>query len=295
MLFCQKCGTKAVVVEADRTEEKVEVKCQSAHAEPVSNYRRETSVTKTESTMRKGMKVGMIICFVFGGIYALMGLVEPAIFGMTLFCVILGIMFLCLAKTPKGSMFMFGKENGIKKNIFVWICIIVAFVSFGAIMSTMDAPTETNTTAVSTQNQGEVADEKSNDPVEAEKKQEKVSLADIEKWYKNEMPAVSQSLIEYSNSVKGISNMNVTESKFRFGEEDGWYDCHYTYYFTCKVNGQKCTGEARAFRKYNDSNIDWFHFEIARESDWATIVEEYDESSDATIENYYKELVAQYK
>ena len=123
----------------------------------------------------------------------------------------------------------------------------------------------------------------------------KVSLADIEKWYKNEMSAASQSLIEYSNSVKGISNMNVTESKFRFGEEDGWYDCHYTYYFTCKVDGQKCTGEARAFRKYNDPNIDWFHFEITRDSDWATIVEEYDESSDATIENYYKELVAQYK
>lgn len=123
----------------------------------------------------------------------------------------------------------------------------------------------------------------------------KVSLTDIEKWYKNEMPAVSQNLIEYSNSVKGISNMNVTESKFRFGEEDGWYDCHYTYYFTCNVNGQKCTGEARAFRKYNDPNIDWFHFEITRDSDWATIVEEYDEASDATIENYYKELVAQYK
>lgn len=296
MLFCQKCGTKSVVNESTTNEEVVEKKSSYEPIPKVNNssYVSVPQKAPKESNLRTSMKIWMIICFVFGGIYALMGLVEPAIFGMTLFCVVLGIMFLCLAKTPKGSMFMFGKENGIKKNIFVWICIIVAFVSFGAIMSTMDTPTETNTTTVSTQNQGNVADEKGYAPAE-EKKQEKVSLADVEKWYKNEMPAVSQSLIEYSNSVKGISNMNVTESKFRFGEEDGWYDCHYTYYFTCKVNGQKCTGEARAFRKYNDPNIDWFHFEVARESDWATIVEEYDESYDAIIENYYKELVAQYK
>ncbi|MBQ9940776.1 MAG: zinc-ribbon domain-containing protein [Clostridia bacterium] len=292
MLFCQKCGTKSVVNESATKDEVVEKRTIN---EPISKINTSPYVSASQkSNVRTSMKVWMIICFVFGGIYALISLAEPAILGMTLFCVILGIMFLCLAKTPKGSMYMFGKENGIKKNIFVLICIIVAFVSFGAIMSTMDTPTETNTTTVSTQNQGDVADEKGDVPAE-EKKQEKVSLTDIEKWYKNEMPAVSQSLIEYSNSVKGISNMNVTESKFRFGEEDGWYDCHYTYYFTCKVNGQKCTGEARAFRKYNDSNIDWFHFEIARESDWATIVEEYDESSDATIENYYKELISQYK
>ena len=298
MLFCQKCGTKAVVVEIDKTEEKVEMKCEQAYAKSVSNYHTEASVTRTEPTMRKGMKVGMIICFVLGAIYALIGLVETAILGMTLFCVILGIMFLCLGKTPKSSTFMFGKENGIKKNIFVWCCIIVAFVSFGAIMSTMETHTDTNTpSAVSTQNDVDIADDKNDTPTAAEQKQEneKVSFADIEKWYKNEMPTVSQSLIEYSNNVKGISNMNITDSKFRFGEEDGWYDCHYTYYFACKVNGQKCTGEARAFREYNDSNIDWFHFEIVRESDWATIVEEYDESSDATIENYYKALVEQYK
>lgn len=285
MLFCQKCGTRSVVENTD-TQEAEKPKFEPAHTATINNYHSEPSVKNNTPKTRKGMKVGMIICFVFGAIYALISLAEPAIFGMTLFCAILGIMFFGLSKSPKDSVYMFGKDKGIKKSIFVLVCIIVAFVSFGALMSTMDTTTP-STSSVTTQTE-------SNTPFTSVENK-KVSMADIEKWYKNEMPIVSQNLIDYANGVKGISNINVTESKFRFGEQDGWYDCHYTYYFTCKVNGEKCMGEARAFRKYNDSNIDWFHFEITRDADWATIVEEYDESSDATIENYYKELVSQYK
>ena len=285
MLFCQKCGTRSVVENTD-TQETEKPSFEATHTATINNYRSEPSVKNNTLKTRKGMKVGMIICFVFGAIYALISLAEPAIFGMTLFCAILGIMFLCLSNSPKDSVYMFGKDKGIKKSIFVLVCIIVAFISFGALMSTMDTTTP-STSSVTTQTE-------SNTP-SASVENKKVSMTDIEKWYKNEMPTVSQNLIEYANGVKGISNINVTESKFRFGEQDGWYECHYTYYFTCKVNDEKCMGEARAFRKYNDSKIDWFHFEITRDSDWATIVEEYDESSDATIENYYKELVSQYK
>lgn len=287
MMFCQKCGTKAVSMTESKSEDVVIERKEQTYSQPAPTFSSPT-VKKDVSVTRKGMKVGATICFVFGVIYALISLMEFAIFGMALFCFILGAMFICLSKTPKGSEFVFGKDKGIKKNVFVIACIAVAFISFGAIMSTMETPTETNTPAsVQTQN-----DESSNSDEEVQKQ---VSLADVEKWYKNEMPTVSQNLIEYANNVKGISNINVTKSEFRFGEDDGWYDCHYTYLFTCKVNGEKCMGEARAFRKYNDSNIEWFHFEIAKDSDWSTVVEEYDESSDATIENYYKELVSQYK
>ena len=292
MLFCQKCGTKAAMIETSVSDEKVEAKTQATYTETANNFCAEPSMTKTVPTMRKGMKVGMIICFILAGIYSLIGIAETMILGFGFFFAVLGIMFLLLGKSPKGEKYMFGK---LRKGAFIAICIALAYV-FVIVFMLNFAP-ETITTNTPTE-QNQITDNNTINEQEANSTNEenkKVSLADIEKWYKNEMPAVSQSLIEYSNSVKGISNMNVTESKFRFGEDDGWYDCHYTYYFTCKVNGQKCTGEARAFRKYNDSNIDWFHFEIARESDWATIVEEYDESSDATIENYYKELVAQYK
>ena len=77
-----------------------------------------------EEKPRKGMIAWKIICFIFAGIYALGGLSQPAIFFG-----ILGIMFWCLEKTPKSSTYMFGKESGIKKSTFVWICVIAAFVS----------------------------------------------------------------------------------------------------------------------------------------------------------------------
>ena len=120
------------------------------------------------------------------------------------------------------------------------------------------------------------------------------TLSDVQEWYEAQMPSVSQLLIEYVQSVKGLSNMNITESTFRFGEDSGWYDCHYTLYFTCKVDGVACTGEARGFLKYQDTTLNWFHFEIFRDADWVTIVEHYDDSYDQIIEDYYKELEAQY-
>lgn len=121
------------------------------------------------------------------------------------------------------------------------------------------------------------------------------SLDGVQKWYQEETPTAAQSLVDYAqSSVNGISDIKITENKFRFGEDSGWYECHYTFYFSCKVNGVKCGGEARAFRKYKDDTINWFHFEIYRDSDWGIITEQYDESYDTIIEEYYKELEQQY-
>ncbi len=128
----------------------------------------------------------------------------------------------------------------------------------------------------------------------AENYGEKISLEDVEKWYNNQMPAVSQSLMEYSESVDGLTYINVTSSKFLFGEDSGWYDCHYTFYFRCKIDNVIYSGEARAFMKYNDSEINWFHFEIFDNDTYQPIVEHYDESYDETIEAHYKELVSIY-
>lgn len=280
MLFCQKCGTKVDI--PSNTSEEVNQTVDS-NSITYQNYNIPNNTINKKPAVRKGFKVGATICFVFAGIYALISIGISMMFGMTLFLGILGIMFLLLGKTPKEAKYMFGKTNGLTKGAFVGICIALAFVCFGVFVSTTEPPADI-TTSNTTQTQSVNNDEQKN-----------ISLKDIEKWYKSEMPTVSQNLIEYAQGVKGISNVNVTESKFRFGEEDGWYDCHYTYYFTCKVNGDKCKGEARAFRKYNDDNINWFHFEIYRDADWKTIVEEYDETSDKTIEEYYKELTSQYK
>ena len=119
-------------------------------------------------------------------------------------------------------------------------------------------------------------------------------MADVQKWYEGQIPAVSQALSEYAKSVDGLTVLNVNSSKFRFGEDSGWYDCHYTFTFTCKVNGVSYTGEARAFMKYNDNTVNWFHFEIFSNNSATSLVEHYDDSYDKIIEDYYKELESKY-
>lgn len=266
MMFCQNCGTK---FESEKPEEEVALN--------YSFQKADAQTSASQNKIRRGMKIGAIICFVLAGIYGLISFAVPVLFAMTLFMGILGAMYLVLGKTPKGSKYILGKNKGLTKGAFVAICILAAFVSVGIVASNSEAPASTTTTT------GQVEEHRA------------TTLDEVEAWYLDQMPAVSQDLIEYAKVVNGISNFNVTEGKFFFGEEYGWYDCNYTFYFTCKVNGEACFGEARAFRKYNEDDIHWFHFEIAKDSDWSVVVEQYDDSADQMMEEHYKELKAQYQ
>ena len=273
MLFCSKCGTKVIVPSSNQTEHSNQIRNQTSTNIHINSIHNPTSVKK----IRKGMLIFSVMCFIFAGVYALLSITDPFILGMATFFSVLGIMFVILAKSPKNNPYILAKQSGIKKSLFVIICVFVAFISFFIIgLQTQDISSDTtdNTTQEISSAQ---------------------TLSDVQKWYENQIPMVSQSLIEYAQSVQGISNINVTESHFRFGENFGWYDCHYTIYFVCNVNGENCTGEARAFLKYEDTQLSWFHFEIFRDSDWQTMTEHYDESYDQIIENYYKELEAAYK
>lgn len=122
-----------------------------------------------------------------------------------------------------------------------------------------------------------------------------ITINEVKEWYENQIPAVSQMFIEYAKSVDGISAINVSDSKFRFGENSGWYDCYYTIYFTCNINGEVHSGESRAFLKYNENDINFFHFEIFANDGIVSVVEHYDADYDKIIEDYYKELISCYK
>jgi len=244
--------------------------------------------------IRKGMKVGMIVCFIFACIYGLMAMLEPAIFGGTLFFGILSLMFLFLGVSPKESqnVFIKGKESKIKKKTFVAISILIAFILFGVCMSNM--PTDTTVSDPTNSQSTTVNNKEKDDKTEEEKiTQNDITLNDIQKWYNGQTASVSQSLLNYSKTIKGLTSLNVDSSKFRFGEEDGWYDCHYTFQFTCVVNGETYPGEARAFLRYEDDAVEWFHFEIFQD-DATPLVEHYDDSYDKIIEDYYKDLAEKY-
>lgn len=190
------------------------------------------------------------------------------------------------------------KNSGLKKSFLLAVCVVGVFFVIGIfvigiIMSAaMSATTSDNDTVIN-QNQ-DVDFSFENKDKGYDRKEEKITMADVRKWYEDRIPAVSQALSEYAKSIEGLTVLNVNSSKFRFGEDSGWYDCHYTFTFTCKVNGVSCTGEARAFMKYKDNTVNWFHFEIFNNYSLTSLVERYDDSYDQIIEDYYKELYDTY-
>lgn len=291
MSFCPKCGCKSV----PSSEENI------SETDPINaSVSEKVSVNKTT---RKGMKIAGIVCFVFAGLYAIMYLVEPTIISMTGFFGILGIMFLVLSKSPKEIPYILGKSSGLKKSIFVSSCLIVAFIFvgiLGSVMGNSATSASDNEAPIQSTSSSANDDSTTSSSVEQEqtsqdsKSEDAVTLTDIQEWYDKQTPLVSQSLIEYAQSVNGISGFNIDDSKFLFGEDSGWYDCHYTFYFTCKIDGEVCSGEARAFLEYQSDDVKWFHFEIFRKSDMKSIVEHYDESYDQIIEDYYKDLTSSY-
>ena len=322
MLFCQKCGTKV-----ENLSQPVQEAPQQVAPQYTPQYTHQPSVTPKQKP-RRVLKGISIFCLFGAGVMLLMSLaVDSTMIVGGLVYGILGIMFLLLSKTPKGSTYLFGKEKGIKILHFVLGCIFLLFATVIIFTSTQcqHEYTLTDTKAPTCTEDGketyicELCEHKKYETVKAnghtiengkctvcgyvgteqdnnssQKPTNKTTIKDVEKWYNNQTSAVSQSLMEYAKSVNGLSNLNVDSSKFRFGEDSGWYDCHYTFYFTCKINGVKHTGEARAFVKYQDNTVNWFHFEIFSNNGVQPVVEHYDDSYDKIIEDYYKELQDKY-
>lgn len=316
MLFCQKCGTKTVE-QPDPNDSacpyaKGHIYSEQRYAQGVDENTGGTSnkVNKCKQpqqaqtpvhTLRKSMKIWMIVCIVFAGLYALIGAVIKEMsmaVGMGGFYAVLAAMFFVLAKSPKGNPFILGKQAGLKKSVFVLICVVVAFVVVGVSASTMDSGTtsqedgkSTSQSSVDTQTKNDALPDKTVE-TPGSSSNTAVTLSDIQKWYENQMPAVGQTLTEYAQSVDGLSNLNVNSSRFFFGGD--WYDCYYKFSFTCKVNGVNHIGEARAFLKYQEDTVHWFSFEIFGNDSLQSVVELYDDSYDQIIEDYYKELESLY-
>ena len=301
MLFCQKCGTRAIndtdptpkapdPVAQEAELKRVRTPTNQAKTAPANNNAKENNLT----SLRKGMEILMIVCLVFAGQIVLIGAIAGEVgiaVSMGGFFAVLAAMFFVLAKSPKGNPYILNRQSGLKKKIFVQYCVVAAFAVFCiGVAITVSQDSEEQYTSQP------AIDNKQNDETPQDNNANTATtLTDVQNWYEEQTPAVSQSLMDYAKSVDGLTSLNVTSSKFRFGEDNDWYDCHYTFYFTCKVNGSTYTGEARAFMKYQDDTVNWFHFEIFSDTGAQPLVEHYDDSYDQIIEDYYKELESLYK
>ena len=229
-----------------------------------------------QSQPRIVFKVFGIFCLVLASIYALFGLMEPLLFGIACFFGVLSSMFFLLVHSSRHDphLFLRGHATRLRKSVFVPLSIIIAFTVL-ALVCALCSPAET---AAPTPPSAAAS----------------ITLADVQRWYDTQMPKVSQALLQYAQSIDGISVLNVTESKFLFGEQLDSCNCHYTLYFTCRIDGQNCTGEARAFLTYQSSELNWYHFEIFRDADFQTVVEHYDDGAEKVEEAHYQALIALY-
>ena len=329
MMFCQKCGTKFTDASRESLVKDAATILNASIPNPAPIPQPTPPVVQKP---RRFLKAIATFCLFGAAVMLLMSLAVESTMMIGAFVYgIFGVMFLMLSKTPKGSTYLFGKDKGIKKGLFIWICIFAVFASVIIFASNLcnHEYTLTETKAATCTENGketyicDLCEHKKTETIKAtghtmdgdkcticgyvETKENnsqnnnngnnentgKPTMKDIEAWYVADISNVGKALAEYApTKVSGLSDFKVTEGKFFFGNNDGWVDLNYTVYFTCKVNGVKCTGEARAFREYKSDSVYWFHFEIVKDSDWSVIIEEYDDGCDAMMEKHYAELEA---
>lgn len=156
MSFCANCGTR--VANKPIATQPVSIQVQPAPSlspEPVEEPKK----------FRTGMKVWMIIFFVFAGIFTLLAFAAPGLFSVVFFFLTLGVMFLLLGLSPRKTKYMFGKTCGLRKGLFVAICISVAYIGLIAIIFLVPSTEETTANSGTSQSQSSVSD--STTPTEA--------------------------------------------------------------------------------------------------------------------------------
>jgi hypothetical protein len=146
---------------------------------------------------RTGFQGLGIAAFVFAVSYAILGLAGepimgdismPVMFGMAIFMLIIGIMFLILSRSPKGQEHLFGNK-GLKKSAFVAICFTLAFTAV-MVASVTAVPYRNNTSSGSDSHESVP----STTPSEVTDNEE-VPAADVEE------PVAVQQLLDIAETV----------------------------------------------------------------------------------------------
>ena len=110
-------------------------------------------------------------------------------------------------------------------------------------------------------------------------------------WYIDNIPNINTSLNNLL-AQNGVSGYISASTQLKFDSDLGVY--YLVNYTGGKKNGRAVSGHARAFVKYQDSNIQWFSLEIGYDSNpFDPIVDWYKDEYDSIVENYYFDLQKQ--
>lgn len=125
ILFCPKCGTKILSIDESNPLEP-----------PLTPPPTSFSIDDTHLKVPKKRKIFSFLsnfCFFGSGIMFLVNFSNNNndaplnIIGGAIMYLVFGIMFFVLSKSPKDSPFLFGKNYGIKKTLFISLCIFAIF------------------------------------------------------------------------------------------------------------------------------------------------------------------------
>ena len=284
MLYCQKCGTKSPI-EPEKTLDNDNVES-SFESETKSEIESVQESSEESRVPRKSMCIWRNVFFFFTAFSLVSSINDALSIAMSVFFLILALMFWVLSRVPKEQNYVFGK---ITKKSFVIFCVAIGFLSYVALFE-LTFPEEQNIQTTTEQQETNMT----STGVET-------SFEDVKHWYEVNKTLVSDEFATYLGStsinVDGVEtkaeNIKIDDISFRFGEEDGFYDCYYLINFSCTIHEADATGHTRGFLEYQGDKVTWWSLEIDQGD--KVLLDQYDEEYDTIIENYYKSLKEQYK
>ena len=136
-LFCKNCGATIETPDPNQP---------FMNNSTTNNIRKSINKRNKMQAKVSGTKIGMIICFAFAAFFIPMAIAtDLSMLALSFFLGILGAMFLILDRTPKESQYILGKSKGLKKGMFIFLSLFLAFVLFMAIINAFpESPTDTN-------------------------------------------------------------------------------------------------------------------------------------------------------
>ena len=194
MLYCQKCGTKSPI-EPEKTLDNDNVES-SFESETKSEIESVQESSEESRVPRKSMCIWRNVFFFFTAFSLVSSINDALSIAMSVFFLILALMFWVLSRVPKEQNYVFGK---ITKKSFVIFCVAIGFLSYVALFE-LTFPEEQNIQTTTEQQETNMT----STGVET-------SFEDVKHWYEVNKTLVSDEFATYLGSTS--INVDGVETK----------------------------------------------------------------------------------